>query len=435
MEPLNGLDNIVASTETGVISREEKLLALDHVLESNALRGSDQLKAFLRFVVEKSVENAEDSLKEYVIATAVFGRQSSYDPRTDSVVRVNAARLRTKLKEYYETEGQLDPVIIDLPKGRYMPAFAHHPPPQTVEREAPLQALAEVDAPVPVAPSVALAPRRSNVMLYTLGAACVLLAALAAYFYRQQTKAPSAVLTPEPVWATMLLSKNPILIAFSNTVFEGKAETGMKYSERLTLHPADSTGKIVDDLHTGVGEVVSVVSLSDLLHRMGHPFRLKRCLLLTWDDVKTENIVFVGSPIENELLKDLPCKQDFVFDKSGTAETRLVNKRPQAGEAAEYRAESGGPSTRDIRKDYALVSALKGPGGSNRLFVLAGLTTLGTQAATEYVTKPNSLRDLTERLKEPDGGLPDFYQVVLSARINGGVPVEVEYVTHHVLKP
>src|SRR5262245_33776999 len=107
------------------IAREEKLAQLDRILHGRALHGSDSLKAFLRFVVDKSIENQEGQLKEYVIATEVFGRGSGFDSRVDSVVRVQAGRLRTKLHEYYETEGKDDGVIILLPKGQYTPVFSY----------------------------------------------------------------------------------------------------------------------------------------------------------------------------------------------------------------------------------------------------------------------------------------------------------------------
>jgi hypothetical protein len=107
------------------IAREEKLAQLDRILHGRALHGSDSLKAFLRFVVDKSIENQEGQLKEYVIATEVFGRGSDFDSRVDSVVRVQAGRLRTKLHEYYETEGKDDGVIILLPKGQYTPVFSY----------------------------------------------------------------------------------------------------------------------------------------------------------------------------------------------------------------------------------------------------------------------------------------------------------------------
>src|SRR5215467_2851237 len=107
------------------IAREEKLAQLDRILHGRALHGSDSLKAFLRFVVDKSIENQESQLKEYVIATEVFGRGSDFDSRVDSVVRVQAGRLRTKLHEYYETEGRDDRLMIVLPKGQYTPVFSY----------------------------------------------------------------------------------------------------------------------------------------------------------------------------------------------------------------------------------------------------------------------------------------------------------------------
>src|SRR5215468_6122726 len=107
------------------IAREEKLAQLDRILHGRALHGSDSLKAFLRFVVDKSMENQEGQLKEYVIATEVFGRGSDFDSRVDSVVRVQAGRLRTKLHEYYETEGRDDRLMIGLPKGQYTPVFSY----------------------------------------------------------------------------------------------------------------------------------------------------------------------------------------------------------------------------------------------------------------------------------------------------------------------
>src|SRR5262245_62849794 len=107
------------------ITREEKLAELDRILQARTLHGSENLKAFLRFVVDRSIENQESQLKEYVIATEVFGRGSDFDSRVDSVVRVQAGRLRTKLHEYYETEGKDDGVIILLPKGQYTPVFSY----------------------------------------------------------------------------------------------------------------------------------------------------------------------------------------------------------------------------------------------------------------------------------------------------------------------
>ena len=107
------------------MTTKEKLEQLEKILHGRTLHGSESLKAFLRFVGEKTVDNGDGGLKEYVIATEVFGRNSDYNSRIDSVVRVQASRLRTKLHEYYTTEGKSDHIVIDLPKGHYTPTFAY----------------------------------------------------------------------------------------------------------------------------------------------------------------------------------------------------------------------------------------------------------------------------------------------------------------------
>ena len=73
---------------------------------------------FLRFTVEQALKGHASELKETVLGMEVFDRPSSFDPRTDTIVRVEARRLRSKLKEYYETQGQHDAVLIEFPKGK-----------------------------------------------------------------------------------------------------------------------------------------------------------------------------------------------------------------------------------------------------------------------------------------------------------------------------
>ncbi|MGH8865769.1 MAG: hypothetical protein ACREVZ_14190, partial [Burkholderiales bacterium] len=78
-------------------SREEKIEQLEKILRTRILHGSENLQAFLRYVGMKAIDQQEQDLKEYVIATEVFSRGSDFNPKIDSVVRVQAGRLRTKL--------------------------------------------------------------------------------------------------------------------------------------------------------------------------------------------------------------------------------------------------------------------------------------------------------------------------------------------------
>lgn len=96
---------------------------LEKVLSSKVFSGSERLSQFLRFVVEQSISGQADALKEWLLGVRVFGRSDSFDPRIDAIVRVEAGRLRAKLTQYYDTEGQNDPILIEVHKGSYAPVF------------------------------------------------------------------------------------------------------------------------------------------------------------------------------------------------------------------------------------------------------------------------------------------------------------------------
>jgi adenylate cyclase len=96
---------------------------LERILASPDFVASDRLKRFLRFVVEETLAGRKDRLHAYPIALEVLGRDASFDPQTDPVVRMEAGRLRRRLERYYLGAGQSDPVRIDIPKGGYAPTF------------------------------------------------------------------------------------------------------------------------------------------------------------------------------------------------------------------------------------------------------------------------------------------------------------------------
>jgi hypothetical protein len=108
---------------TEVISAEEIRTELEKVLASAELARCPQLQRFLHFVVEEELAGRGDQLKEYVLGVGVFGRPPDFDPRLDSLVRVEARRLRAALEKYYAQSGQSDPITIKLQKGAYLPSF------------------------------------------------------------------------------------------------------------------------------------------------------------------------------------------------------------------------------------------------------------------------------------------------------------------------
>jgi TolB-like protein/Tfp pilus assembly protein PilF len=96
---------------------------LERLLASKAFRQSDRLKRFLSFIVEETIAGRGDRLKEFVVGVEVFGKPTSFDPRNDPIVRVQARRLRTQLARYYREEAVDGELLIELPKGGYSPTF------------------------------------------------------------------------------------------------------------------------------------------------------------------------------------------------------------------------------------------------------------------------------------------------------------------------
>ena len=97
--------------------------SLDRVIASEAFKNSNQLANFLRFVVEETLAGRSEHLKAYSIALDALGRDASFDPQNDPIVRVEAGRLRRALKSYYAGEGRDDPVVFELPRGTYVPVI------------------------------------------------------------------------------------------------------------------------------------------------------------------------------------------------------------------------------------------------------------------------------------------------------------------------
>jgi TolB-like protein/thioredoxin-like negative regulator of GroEL len=122
---------------TAEISAESIRAALEKILASPGFANADRISRFLRYTVEETLSGQTDKLKESLLGIDVFGRKPTYDPRVDAVVRTEAVKLRARLREYYESEGREDELVIDLPKGGYIPAFRHREK-QLAEPAAPI---------------------------------------------------------------------------------------------------------------------------------------------------------------------------------------------------------------------------------------------------------------------------------------------------------
>ena len=126
MKPSRTASDDAGQTRTGLFSTAVQE-QLRRVVASDSFRNSRSMTNLLRFVVSQTLAGNEHRLKEYVIAVEVFDRDKSFDPRTNAVVRVEASRLRHRLREYFLGPGRGDPIQIELPAGSYVPQFRTAP--------------------------------------------------------------------------------------------------------------------------------------------------------------------------------------------------------------------------------------------------------------------------------------------------------------------
>ncbi len=158
-------------TSTGPIDRVAVETQLDRIVSSTEFRKSERMCRFLRLVTLESLNGNAATLKEYRIGTEVFDKDQSFDPRLDPIVRNEARRLRRKLEAYYLVEGTSDRLLIELPKGAYVPAFSIRMPPEA-----------------PVIAPLAARPRRGLAITKLAGGLAVI---LFAWWLLAQSRVPS----------------------------------------------------------------------------------------------------------------------------------------------------------------------------------------------------------------------------------------------------
>ncbi len=179
--------------------------------------------------------------------------------------------------------------------------------------------------------------------------------------------------------------------------------------------------------YTGVGEATGAFLLCKLLQQRKSGMSVKRGNVLTWDDIRENDLIFVGPPKFNRHLEDLPAGDGFVME-TGT----IRNLRPRPGEQEVYR-NSWTADHMELQEDYALIYALPGLHDHGRLLVLASDSSEATRAASEYVTQPEYARELVSRVREPSGRMPRGYLVVIHVQFKSQVPFKISYVTHRIV--
>jgi hypothetical protein len=417
-----------------VPDRAQILGEVDRLVNSHTLHGSESLCKLLRYLTRHALEQPGVSLKEYQIATEVFGRQDNFDPQVDSAVRVQAGRLRSKLAEYYASEGADDAVVVELPKGMYVLSFharqtGNGRSARSIAGEASQEAAPEVRQSAPPRSWAVAAAVLAMLLFLALVTITALLATRRAGGSSPVNAAGATghEVVPAPFdvfWRGFVSGPDEPWVIFSNAAFVGHPDSGLRYFDKKR-----DTNAVIFDHYTGVGEVLAVHNLDSVFAILHQKLRVKRGSLFSLDDAKNNDLIFIGSPSENLTLLEIPSTKSFVFRevRSGPRKgnMEILNVHPQAGEGAEVLATA---ANQPLTEDYAIVALTPGLNPPHHQLILAGTTTFGTQAAVEYVTSEKSLDELLSRLGVRSAGELMPFEALLRVKVARGVPVGIELV-------
>jgi hypothetical protein len=405
---------------------QECLAQVDRLVGSPLLYGSEALSKLLRYLAHHTISSPGDHLKEYQIATEVLGRPAEFDPQSDSSVRVQVGRLRAKLAEYYNSTGSHDPILVDVPKGRYSLSFER--------REAPVEVQAVSKAAAPDPPPAAVPRIRSaGVIGLTVLANALLTSGILIYSFHYKMISPTASRAETPVhaspalqafWSPFLHSQEDPFVIYSNATFAGDPVSSMHYYD-----PAHDSRDQVSQYYTGVGEVMGALQLDRLFHQFGRQFRIKRGGLFTLDDALNNNLIFLGSPTEDTPLDRIPNTSEFVIRRLPGEKSRwssIVNLHPQSGESDVY--QSTLRPTSPVSEDYAVIALVSGLSSTHQTLILEGISTLGTQAAVDYVCDEGAMEGLLRQLHVKNGAQPPPFEAVLKIKVANDVPLETHLV-------
>jgi hypothetical protein len=436
------------------------------------------LQQLFQYLVSRALDGSTESLKEYTIGVEAFGRSQDFDPKTDTIVRVQIHRLRQKLREYYDTNDRTDPILVEIPKGHYLPRFEALSGSNDDRhvQDPGLRLLKVVSADEIPVRDKAISDRRPY--KFALTAVALILAVFASGIWiglklrpnrnvlaaKAFAKEPS--LQPDPVkvfWARVVGDDPSPVIAYPDAVFL-LDETNDLF--RFRQGASDDRGALVDphvarqfasnpalvsgagplnyeNGYTGVGELQAVAMLSGLFGEMGIRPVIKPSRDITPVDLRQHSVILLGSSFQNVAVAQFMTKGDFSFKNPDSRleqwRAEIVNARPRSSEVVSYHTERD-PDTHVLRGDYGIISIQGGEAAGRHVVMLGGLDTTGTEGATMFATSKNGVEELQKMIgfsfeAGQSAEMPPFQALVQTRLEKGSEVLGASLVTVHNINP
>ncbi|GGH08792.1 hypothetical protein [Silvibacterium dinghuense] len=422
------------------------------IVESQELRRSARLRELLLYL-GRCHQSGAGNVREQEVGAAVFGRAEDYDTTLDNIVRVNVSELRKRLAHYFQEEGAQEPVIVEIPRGGYLPKFVRRtfleePEPQPAQEATPLATavagIAAVEAGAVI--KVGRAERNPRRWLVTVLVLLMLVAGAGCGVLIWQNAALRTELHPwtadpalESLWSQFFATGREVDIVSADTSYaleEDVLRQPISLEDYLNYNykrlgnrsdvpqaTRDALEQILDRDSGSIGDFQVAVRI---LRLGGHDEHLKvtSARFYSPESLKTNDLILIGSQQSNPWVELFRDRLNFYPEYDLSLHRSFVHNRvPAKGEQAVYTA------AEEPNRGYSVIAFLPNLNDRQNTLILAGTDSRATQAAGDFITSRSGMREIAKRL--PVGPYPHF-EVLLSSSQLVGTPLHTEVVTVRV---
>jgi hypothetical protein len=442
----NGIPTDSPSTEPlrpARISPVQKRELVVRIANTPHLNRSVRLTELLTYLVERSIGEVAEGLREQEIGTNVFGRDPNYDTGQDNIVRVQVSQLRKKLESYFSQEGSKEPVVIEIPRGGYLPIF--------LERNVLPPSPTELDQAAP-------ARGESALLTLLLLATTLFFIGLSIWLWnrpsplsptetRQQEREGIRTTAIAALWKVLLNKgqQTDLVLADSTlTILQDHGGNPLSLDEVLQRKFADALPpNLTEDERTRTLAIVDrrYTSLSDV-ELVGKVLQLRQpdqpvpILTIARDyqmrAFKTNNVILLGSKRSNPWVELLEPSMNFRFHyPDGQRDPIILNTNPRPGEEKTYLS-----TFQDAR--FSVVALLPTPSRTGAVLILQGDNAISTEAAGEFICSEEHLGSFFTQIgypyQSPDRPAPPWFEVLLQTEQLQGATRSFRIVGYRTVK-
>jgi hypothetical protein len=388
---------------------------LERILASHCFRNSRKYPAFLRYIVEHTLNRQAEHLKERTLGVEVFGRHPEYDTSVDPVVRIVAAEVRKRIGQYYHELASPGEMLLDLPSGTYIPRFGipertvgPHPAVEPVALEPVSTPEGVMKSPPVTQPARWLRFWRVNRRAWQAGAALSLALLIGAAVWLVQLKTT----TMDQFWRPILDSPGAVLLVTGGGVSWSELPAGSPASAApLSIHEQQSR-----DLEA-LSDAATLADVAGILRSYRKAYLIRPSALMDLPQLRTGSAVLIGA-LNNPWTLRLTANLRFNFMRDEATNTSWIQDRKNPG-MGNWKVVITTPYT-SVSEDWAVISRFRDPDTEHWIVAAAGLCRWGTIATGEFLTNPVYLEELARRA--PANWRHKNLQAVIATKVINGQP-------------